>query len=118
MKLKIVGIYDRGIPNQERLHLNVLAPADLSFHVVLDTTRVGDTVSTQIRNVYWWTRYPVQAGDWVILYTRSGLFSTARRADGRTNHFFFWGMKSVLWANPASCAVVLGVQDWETSLLP
>ncbi len=89
MRLKIVTIADRGIPNKERLHLNVLAQANLSFYVVLGTTKISPTlVSTAPKYFHWWSDYAVNAGDSVILYTRSGLHTVNVRPGGGRNHFF------------------------------
>jgi len=116
MKLKIVRIVDRGIPNKERLHLSVVAQANLSFYVVIGTTKISPTaVLTAAKYFHWWSNYPVNAGDSITLYTGSGVPSKNVRLGG-TDHFFYWGLPNVIWAEPNSCAVVLELENWETSL--
>jgi hypothetical protein len=116
MRLKIVTIADRGIPGRERLHLNVLVPANLSFYVVIGTTKISPTlVSTSPKHFHWWNAYGVNAGDSVILYTGSGNHTVNIRPDGGKNHFFYWGLPNVIWADLNSCAVLFELENWETS---
>jgi len=116
MRLKIVTIVDRGIPNKERLHLSVLAQANLSFCVVLGTTKISPTViSTAVKYFHWWSDYSVNAGDNVILYTGAGTHTVSVRPGGGRDHFFYWGLPNVIWGEQNSCAVVLELETWETS---
>jgi hypothetical protein len=116
MKLKIITISERGIPYKERLHLKVLAQADLSFYAVLGTTKTSATeILTNAKHFYWWGNYLVNAGDSVILYSGPGNNSAEVRPDGKKNHFFYWGLPNVIWLAPNSCAVVLELANWETS---
>jgi hypothetical protein len=116
MRLQIVTIADRGIPGQERLHLNVLAPTNLSSYVVLNTMKISPTmVSTAPTHFHWWGSYGVNAGDSVILYTGFGNHVVNVRPDGGKNHFFYWGLPNTIWADRNSCAVVFELANWETS---
>jgi hypothetical protein len=116
MRLNIVTIGDRGIPNRERLHLNVLVPANLSFYVVIGTTKISPTqIATAAKYFHWWGQYAVNAGDSVILYTGFGNHTVNVRPDGGKNHFFYWGLQNAIWGDPNSCAVVFELANWETS---
>jgi hypothetical protein len=57
----------------------------------------------------------VKAGDHVILYTKRGTDKAAKRKDGATNHFFYWGMSAPLWREIDTCAVLIEIGDCETS---
>ena len=83
MKLNIVRIADRGVANQERLHVAVTENANLAFYVVL--------------------------------YAGFGNNHVSPRPDGGTDYFFYWGLKNTLWAPPNSCAVLLEIENWQTS---
>lgn len=118
MRLKIVSIIDRGVPNQERLHLSVLAAANLNFYAVFDTTKIdNNTVVAIPRRAYWFTEHVVSPGDHVILYTKAGTESVSRRTDGYSNHFFYWGLRNTIWGDPKSCAVLVEISNWETSVI-
>ncbi len=120
MKLKIITIVDRGVPSRERLHVSVLADANLNFYAVFDTQYTDDTgeIVAIPKRAYWFTDYPVKAGDHVILYTKPGKDSVGERTDGHKNHFFHWGLRAPIWGSPEACAVLLEIADWETSLKP
>lgn len=116
MKLKIIAITDRGVPYKERLHLSALAQANLSFYAVISTTRISPTaISTAAQHFHWWNAYLVNPGDNIILYTCPGEPTARSRPDGGKNHFFYWGLPNVIWKDPNACAVVLELQNWETS---
>lgn len=114
--VRIVGITDRGVAGQERLHLSALTNVNLNYYVVFDTVYVGENAIVTIpKRAYWFTNYEVRAGDHVILYTKRGEQSRQVRPDGYTDHFFFWGLDRTIWRDPESCAVLLEVSNWETS---
>ena len=115
MVLKIVGIVDRGVTGAERLHISVLADANLNYYAIFDTEYIGDDIAPIPKRAYWFGDYSVRAGDHVILYTKPGEQSTRKRADGGTNHFFYWGLPKTIWGNRTSCAVLLEISNWQTS---
>lgn len=116
MRIKVVSIADRGIPNKERLHLSVLVDANLVNYVILDTVKLasGTVVRSIPNHTYWFLPYPVKAGDDVIVYSGHGVQSKSPKAGGGAYHFFYWGMQQTLWDAPDACAVVLEIGDWAT----
>ena len=116
MKLQILTIADRGIANQERLHIVALADTDLSFYAALLSVQLQtDRVAAGLRTAYWFGPRPVKAGDHIVLYSGPGRDRSEGRPDGRTNHFYHWGFTNTGWGNAAACAVLLEVADWQTS---
>ncbi len=116
MRLKLTEIADRGVPGKERLHITVQAPVNLNFYVVLDTARIGRGLISQFpAHTYWFQAQPVMPGDSVILHTGPGTNSFESRADGGTTYSFYWGLNSTLWNEPATCAVLMEVNEWQTS---
>ena len=116
MRLKIVSIWDRGLANKERLDLLVVTPANLNYYAIFDTTLMGNSQIVAIpKRAYWFTAFQVSAGDHVVLYTGPGQTVTHPRSDGRKNHFFYWGLTSVIWSDPNSRAVLVELGTWETS---
>jgi hypothetical protein len=119
MKLQIVRISDRGIPNKERLHLNVLQDAILSNYIVLSTKYASTFPATGVMNggmpAFWFPTKLVRAGDQIVLQSGSGMPTTQIQPLG-TVHYFFWGFPTTIWNDPASCAVVAETPNWVTSL--
>lgn len=116
MRLQIIGIVNRGAPNQERVHLRVLADTNLSYYVVLDTTYVSPTaISNLLRHAYWFPSQQVKAGDNVVLYSGVGANKSLPNPLGGTNHFFYWGLTQTVWNNTGDCAVLMELSNWQTS---
>jgi hypothetical protein len=115
MRLKIVSIVDRGVPNQERLHLSVFAPSNLVNYVVFGSQRIlPNSVKTPPDFAYWFANMPVYPGDQVVLYTGPGQTKVEQRSDGKWNRFLYWGLSSTVWHDPNSCAVLLEINEWDT----
>jgi hypothetical protein len=116
MKLAIVRIADRSVPNKERLHLKALSDTNLSFFAVLATVYSSPTaISTLPRYVFWFKSKPVKAGDNIILCTAEGTPSEEKNADGTTTYFFYWGLKNTIWNKTGECAVIFEINSWQTS---
>lgn len=116
MKAEIVKILDRGIVNQERLWLKVLAKTDLSYFIVFDTTYTSEnSISNLQRHAYWFNPKEVNAGDYVVLYTKKGTPSDELNDQGTTTHFLYWGLSNTVWNNTDDCAVLFEVNTWATS---
>lgn len=116
MRLKILQIADRGVPGKERLQLAVQIPANLNFYAVLATGRIADGLISQFpKHTYWFQQQAVRPGDRVTLYTGPGTNSFWEREEGGTSYSFYWGLNSTIWDEPSSCAVVLEVNQWQTS---
>jgi hypothetical protein len=115
MRLKLLSILNRGVPEKERLHISVLADDNLNYYAVFDTDYQNGEIAAIPKRAYWFVDYRVKAGDHILLYTKLGTDSRRIRSDGFWNHFFYWGLKKALWGQPANCAVLLKIEDWETS---
>jgi len=116
MRLEIIKMLDRGIPNKERLWLRVLADCDLTYFIVFDTTYTSaNSISNVQRHAHWFTPKKVRTGDYVILYTGRGNPSESKNNDGSTNHFLFWGLDRTIWNRQGDCAVLFEVNSWMTS---
>ena len=116
MRLALAGIFDRGIPNRERVQLNVLADANLSYYVILDTTYINPQgISNLLRHAFWFPPQGAKAGEQVILYTGPGLHMSQRNLFGVTVHYFYWGLKNTIWNKSGDCAVLMELNSWATS---
>jgi hypothetical protein len=118
MKLQIVSIADKGVANKERLHLNVIAEANLYFYVVFATIYNNpQSISSSPKQTYWFPSTLVKPGEQVMLYSGFGQNRSEPAQGGKTNHFFYWGQKETLWGNYGDCAVLLELNSWQTSPL-
>jgi hypothetical protein len=117
MRLKLVTIADRGSFNDERVHLKVLSRASLTHYAVFATLKATNgSVITPPKHAYWFTDLVLNPGDNVVLYTRIGTNNSQKREDGLSNHFFFWGLPSPIFSQPSSCAILLEIDTWESTV--
>ena len=116
MRLQIVAIADRGVPNKERLHLKAIVDLDLAYVVVLRSRYLGPTnVSANSLPAFWFPPRQVRMGDSIILYTGAGPVTQEASGDGTTNYFYHWGFPQTIFHDPEACVVVVDVNSWQTS---
>lgn len=113
--LRLVRILDRGHANKERIHLEAVRDCDTSYFVVLQADQLSEnTITAGSLIAYWFEPVAVRAGDYVILYTKTGTYSKNTRNDGHENHFFYWGQKSTMFNNPSKRIVLMELNTWVT----
>ncbi len=113
MNIEILGIRDPGVTNRERLVLKVLSDVDIGYYVVFDTTFTeSGGVSNKVRHSYWFPDKKVQAGDLVILYTKTGAQREIYNSDSSTSHFFYMGLDKTIWNKQKDCVVLLEARNW------
>ena len=120
MKLRIVTIAERGVPNNERLHLKVTEATNLSSHIVLSSVFASlVTVANGSKPSFWFPPQAVKPNDDIVLYTRAGVPEPPRlQPSGNMTYFYFWGLDNTLWDNPSSCALAFEVAGWSASTNP
>ena len=116
MKLALVGLYDRGSLDKERIHVRAEVDLDLTYFIIVDSHYLSPTaVEAGNRMGYWFVPRLLKKGEHAVVYTRAGSPSTETRPDGSTYHFVFRGHANTLYASPNSCAVLMEVQTWVTT---
>jgi hypothetical protein len=116
MKAIWIGIYDRGVLKDERVHYRVNVDLDLAYFAVFDTASAdANTISAGHSTCYWFGPTRIKAGENVVLYTRAGSYSTETRKDGTVYHFFFRGRGTALYQNADSRAVLFELNTWATA---
>lgn len=72
-ELTVVGTFDRGIPNQERVVLRVNDMVNMAQFALLLGIRQQHGAAVPIRdNFYWFGDGVVSRGDWIFVYTGPG----------------------------------------------
>ena len=90
MRIAIDSIADKGNPEKERLFLRVRADADVGDYILIQTGFQQDGVTIDTHNTYWFPYKKVEAGDFVVIYTRKGRENQRALEDGKNVHFFYW----------------------------
>ena len=95
-ELTLLGAYEHGVPNKERVVLRAEVPVDLGFFAVVlglrNPSPEGALLATPlVDSMYWLGSTLIQAGDWVFLFTGPGTPTVTRSNDNRCNlHITFW----------------------------
>lgn len=113
--LEIKGVRKKGALAEERLVLEAIVPTDIGEYAVFDTTySTNNSVSNKVRHVFWFpdSDAKIEAGDFVVLYTKKGKNASQKNKRGTTSHFFYWGLDQTIWNSEGDCAVVVKINDW------
>src|SRR3989344_1166940 len=98
MNLVIQKIIAPGDLENERDVFEVRDDDEVGFYGVFKTIEVGEnTVSGRVRNTYWFPNKSIKKGDLVVLYSRVGVNTEKKQADGSTVHFFYWLNETPQW---------------------
>ena len=117
MKLKINSFADVGVIDDERVVLKALSDLEIGEYAVFSSKLSEDGKATSgKKTAYWFPDGFVKKDDLVVIYTKKGKLSTKDLSDGRTAHFFYWGMDVAQWANKNNTIIVLHVSEWAKGL--
>ncbi len=121
MKLRILGIFDRGKPNYERVMLAADQQANVAFYSILLSRYSSPTqINTGALSCFWFPSQDVAPGDVVCLFTAKGTPNSAP-VDGdnpltsKKIHFFYAGFDHTILDDPQTCAVLQEINTWATS---
>jgi len=114
MKVNIESIADRGKPDKERIVMHVQVKTDIGGFALLDAGYSEGSVTPGTTDVYWLPDKPVNEGDYVVLYTKSGRDNEKPLKSGKTSYFFYWGRKSAKWKKTDRAPVLIQVEEWQS----
>jgi len=112
MKIEIQSVADKGNKEKERLILKVKATADIGDYLLIQSGFNNGEVTIGTYQTYWFPYKTVEAGDLVVLYTKSGKENTRELKQGKTAHFFYWGLSSPIWNTNDKAPVLLHSPEW------
>ncbi|HCR35937.1 hypothetical protein A2130_00225 [Candidatus Woesebacteria bacterium GWC2_33_12] len=112
--IKIQGIVDGGVANNERLILQATGIDNIGLYVVFLTRETTPgRISSTPKNSYWFPDQNVKDGDKIVLYTKSGVSSQRANPNGSTTFFYYWGLSSTVFNNSSDTAALLKIEQWE-----
>ena len=111
--MRIIGVRDQGKPESERLLLKAESDLDIGHLLVLCVRMRNDVPTTGIKRVYWFPDKQVQAGDLIVLYTKSGTATEKKNEDGTTSHFYYWRLTSPAWGEADDGVVLVESSGWQ-----
>ena len=113
MKITLLGLYDRGILSNERVHFRAEEDLNLSFFMVLDSFWADATqVQAGYRAGFWFRPQTIKNSQHVVVYSRAGSPSTETHSDGATYNFICRGSSAPIYSDPRSTAIVMEINTW------
>ena len=109
--LILAGVFDRGIPNKERIMIRVLKSTEMAqYGVLLGWNIEGQGAPTQPYNdnFYWFGDGVVQPNDTIFLYTGAGEpRKTTVEGTGTPAYVLHWGRPFTLFADSSIVPMVV-----------
>lgn len=101
-ELTIVDVYDRGVPNQERIALQANEMLNMGqFGIMLGVRASEDSAYPIKDNLYWFGDGYVSKGDWIFLYTGPGEPRTSEIPNAQNKMYtVHWGRDSTVLGEP------------------
>lgn len=114
MKLKIVSVHNQGDFDKEHVLLRAVEDCNLTHYLLADTTYIkDDVVSNRLRHTYWFIDKPIKKGDYVSVWTKSGIDTEGTMQDGTPIHRLFWNLKTAVWNDTGDCAILVYTPNWQ-----
>lgn len=100
-EIMLVDVYDRGIPNRERIAYVAQRSLDLGEYVVcLAATLPDDTVTPLPDRMLWLGVEHVERGQWIFVYTGVGERRLSRMENGDPVVVIPWQQRQTILADP------------------
>ena len=112
--LQFINVAEPGFYVEERVVLRPSVRVNLMDYMVVPMKCGPDPANAEDLNseVYWFPDKVVEAGDFVLLYTKSGSDYTFTESNGREVHVLYWGRERAVWKDSASVVAILRVSEW------
>ena len=112
MKIEISAAEGKGTLKEERLILRVTAATDIGDYILVQAGFGDGEVKISTYHTYWFPYQNVMEGDLIVLYTKSGKWSTRKLERGGTAYFYYWGLGKAIWQKKDRTPVLLHAPDW------
>lgn len=110
-ELSILGVYDRGTPNQERIVIAIRETVNMGQYGLMLGVRAGEGTAMPIRdNLLWFGDGIVNKGDWLFVYTGPGeaRVSTIQNSTEKI-YSVHWGRTQTIFASPDMSPILFRV---------
>lgn len=109
--LRIVGVFDRGEPNKERVVLKVRSMCNLGKYAVLVTRSRGDEIVPGPSRYLWLPDRNAEPGSYVVVYTGPGeLREGTMRNSGAPALVLHWQSNRVLFSDPEVIPAIIRIE--------
>jgi hypothetical protein len=110
-ELSLLGVADRGVPNQERVILRPTEPVDLGrFAVLVGFTQDNGLVLPLWDNMFWFGELTVPTPSWIFLFTGPGQFQFSTIPGSQQPAYsFHWGRRITVFNDPKLVPLIVSI---------
>lgn len=107
-EIAIFGVFDRGVPNKERIILRPTEIVDLGgFGLYIGKMMPNNMIWPYPDNFLWLGNLIVQPPAWIFIYTGLGQFQESKLPiTGHQAYTYHWGKKFTVFDDPQSVPVL------------
>ena len=112
--LRFLNISEAGYFPEERIVLRPRIRLNLMDYLVIPmkgTATAGDAEDLNT-DVFWFPFNEVEAGDFVLLYTKPGEDHSFMDPKGNPVHVYYWNKERAIWRDSATVVAVIKITDW------
>ena len=111
-ELSIIDVWERGVPNRERIAIKAVNEVDLSNYLLFLGLPLADQLVFPLNeHLFWFGKEIVVPPTWVIVYTGPGERKiTTMKHTGEPALVLHWGKKHTVLNDPDVAPVVVGLE--------
>lgn len=100
-ELKIVGVFDRAVPNKERVVITIEDTVNMGRYGLMLGVRAGNGTAVPIHdNMLWFGDGVVNKGDWLFVYTGPGNPVSSASLGSSKIYSVYWQKTQTVLASP------------------
>lgn len=115
MALKISSIGNKNQLSDERIGFEAKSKCNLKNFFIFSTNFNDGGFYNRSKSAYWFAPRELNAGDKVVLYTKSGVDSSKDSDDGTKIYFYYWGLSETIYKDSKHGVVLGSIDNWELS---
>ena len=116
MPLEMVGIKGAGDLHSERVVLRATEDVNIGSYILFFSNELREgLIASDVVSPIWLVDKEISEGDYVVVYTRSGIEGSKKRSDGNRTYFFYRGLAKPQCSREGVVAVLLEARNWSVS---
>ncbi len=111
LQLTVLGLYDAGVPNSERIILRPTDTLNLAQYCIVLAHRPpqGESI-IMLDNLFWFPNSDVSPPCWIVIMSGEGTnIIKTHETTGQPVHVFYWGRKATIFNAPGFIPIVVQV---------
>ncbi len=120
-ELVVQGVYDRGVPNQERILIRPTQPVNMGqYGIMIGSKDVVHQNSAYPFNdsLFWFGDGIVEPSNWIFVYTGPGTARKTKMANQELAYVLHWGRTHTIFANSSIIPILFRVDAVNVGEVP